>query len=448
MKRIIRVIFIFALFPAIGLQAQDFEGAFNLRQCVEIALDNNHRLKQAIYDEQIALNKLKETQANLLPQINASGYMTNNFSIPVVVLDGELLGMPGTPLTIEFGSTYDVGGAVELNQVIFNASLFTSIKMARSAEELSQIKSRYTREDIIYNVGIVFYDILYTDEQISSINVNISTQDSLYEKTVNKVEQEITREIDLNRIKVGITNLEVKKSQLITVREQQLNYLNVLLGLPLNVRFKLDNLSFREVDLPQGNTTDFNATHRTEIALLYKQRELEALNKQTIKNQYIPTLSFVASGGYQYLSNDLKLGRSRDWTDFSMVGIKLSIPLFDGMRKHRQTRQVEYNIRKLDEEITLSGKLWEMEYLNALSQVKNSYSSVLAQKKNMNLAEKIYSQSLLLYKEGLYSITDLLQTETVYLDAQSAYWSEVITYKKAGLELMKAEGILETIINK
>jgi outer membrane protein TolC len=89
----------------------------------------------------------------------------------------------------------------------------------------------------------------------------------------------------------------------------------------------------------------------------------------------------------------------------------------------------------------------DMQHENAKRSVLVAYQAIGAQKENLRLSEKIYEQSQLLFKEGLHSVTDLLQTEVSLKEAQTAYWSEVIKYKKSVLDLMKAEGVLCNLLN-
>ena len=70
-----------------------------------------------------------------------------------------------------------------------------------------------------------------------------------------------------------------------------------------------------------------------------------------------------------------------------------------------------------------------------------------AQLENTEVAEKTYQQGIMLYEEGLYSITELLDTEKAYRESQTAYIYELVNYHKTLLDLMKAEGNLESLVN-
>lgn len=427
--------------------AQTTESGMSLKQCLEFALKSNYLIKQAKYDEAIALAKTKEMIAGALPQINAGATLTNNISLPVIMLPGELIGKPNVNVPVEFGSPYEAGANIELSQIVFNPTLFAGIKTSKNAEELTVLKSQLTSEELIYNVSIAFYDILYSELELISVVSNLNMQDSLYYRTAYRVQQELTREIDLNRIKVGIINLKVQREQLAATIEQQKRFLKILIGIPLDMTLILSNSCLHEMDAPNDLLNEsLYLLGRTELTLLEKQKSLSQMNIKQINSQYLPSLSFVASGGYQFQSEKFKLSQSESWFSQSLIGLRLSVPIFDGLSKQKQVRQMNLTIRKLDEEINFTKQSIQVQHENARQELAISYKSVNAQQENLLLTEKIYEQSRALYKEGLYNVTDLLQTELTLRETQTAYWSEVIKYKKAHLNLMKAGGTLDNLL--
>lgn len=441
------IILLLAAFQSIQLIAQNKNNGVTLSQCLNLALENNYQIKQAKYDEVISKAKTKEVAADVFPQVNVAAGITNNISIPVFILPGELLGKPNTTIPVEFQSTYDVGGAIELSQVIFSPTLFLGIKIAKSAEELIALKTHFTKDELIYNVSVAFYDILHNSQQLLSIESNLNIQDSLYRKTAYKVKQDLTREIDLNRIGVNVANLEVQKKQLKTIIEEQTRYFNVLLGIHWDTQLILDNSCLHDLSIPHNFSSDLDFYfERTELTILQKKRDLEYLNIKAINSQYFPNISFVAAAGYQFQNEKFNLSNTDLWFDHSLIGLRVSIPVFDGFRKQKQKQKAKFEISKIDEEIQFTRQLINTQLINAKKSLLVSYESIKVQENNLQLAEKIYNQSCLLYKEELYNVTDLLYTEMVLHDAQVGYWSGVIKYKKAELDFLKAKGILNTLI--
>ena len=416
----------------------------SLRQCLEYALEGNHLIRQARYDESIASAKTDEIVAGLLPQISAGVVLTDNLARPRIMLPGELTGTPGKNVPVEIVSPYEARANVELSQVIFDPALFTGIHASRNAEELAVLRSRLTEEELIYDVGMVFYDILRSERELECVISNLVMQDSLYRNTAGSVERGSVREIDRSRIKVGITNLEVRREQLKSVVEQQKQYLKILISIPLDNPLLLNGDDLREVSTLsiEGD----NISDRTELYFLQKQKEMSQMSLRQIKSRYLPSLALVAGGGLQFQSDKLQLSQSSSWFDHSFVGLRLSIPIFAGLRNQKRVRQQQLNICKLDEDIDFTERSIRAEYENARQELTGSYLAVDAQKENLSLAEKIYEQSRALYAEGSYSVTDLLQTEHTLHAAQTAYWSEMANHKKARLKLMKATGTLKELL--
>lgn len=441
------LIMLLLLIATIG-NANETSTKTSLLDCIELALENNSYLKQSNLDRVIAENKIKEIKADILPQVNASAGITKNISSPVVILPGDLIGIPNVNIPVELVTPYEVSSRIELSQVIFNASLFTGIEIAKNVVELVRLKKELSEEELIYNIGVIFYDILYSEQLLLNINSNLRMQDSLYVYMSHRKDQDLIREIDLNRIKVEITSLEVQEKQLKIKIDQQKRYLKILIGFPLDKLLKLDDSELQSINLPEEMiANEYDISNRYELALLHKQKEIEFLNLKSIRNKYMPNFSFIAAGGYLFQSNNLRLKTKESWFDYSFIGFQLNIPIFDGFRKQSKVQQAKLNIRKLNEDIKFAEENLLSQHKDAEQRLLIGYQSIGAQEDNLKLAESIYKQSRLLYKEGLHSTTDLLQTEIALQNAQGAYLSEVIKYKKAELDFMKAKGILNNLLN-
>jgi outer membrane protein TolC len=429
---------------AVESKAQKYYVRLTLRECLEYAVESNRSLINTRLESRETAVKTKEVRATVLPQVSGSASLTDNLAIPVVMLPGEIIGQPGEMIPAELGVLYEAGFSVQLSQVIFNPALFTGIKAAQSAEELMKLKGKMTEEQLIYDVASIYYNILDSEQQLESISGNLDLQDSLYAKTALRVREDLAREIDMNRIKVNISDLKVKRERLTTVIEQQKRYLQVLMGMPLDDNFSLDNATLAEIEFPQmsliGNESMLS--ERTELALLRQQKELNTLELKANRMQYSPTLSLVASGAYQFQSEKFKLDSKENWFKSAFIGLRLDIPVFDGASKRHSAAQIRLQAMRLDNDIYDTEQSLRMERRNALAELMVSYKSVRVQEENLRLAEKVCDQSRTLYQEGLYSVTDLLQTENVLREAQISHISELIRFKKAELNLMKAEGKL------
>jgi outer membrane protein TolC len=83
-----------------------------------------------------------------------------------------------------------------------------------------------------------------------------------------------------------------------------------------------------------------------------------------------------------------------------------------------------------------------MEENNARNKFGVEQKNINAKKGQVALAEKVYKQIQLQFKEGTVSLTDVIQAENSLLDAQSNYLTSLVQILKAELEWKKATGQL------
>lgn len=431
---------------AIHTQAQ-VKQKYSLQQCLLYALDKGHKVRISDLDIEKAEASYKESKGALLPQINAGGAFNNNIASPVTMLPGELVGQPGTMVSAELMMKYEANATIQLEQVVFDPALFVGLKVSKNAQELAKLRKQMSQEEIIYEVSQVYYDILHNQKQLENIEKTVSLLDSISHQTALRVAQDLTREIDLNRIRVNISALNVNRDNLQSVVEQQKNYLKVLIGMPLEVDISFiditDKIEF-SFHRPISNSTIEN---KIEMQVLSKEKEATNLQIKQLKMAYSPTISVYGSAGYAYQSDRFKLNAPNTWSDVTQIGIKLSIPIYDGSTKHHKIRQSNLSLQQLNEDIEYTKRTISNEIVNAKMQLATSYKTINAQNENLQLADKTYKQATMLYQEGLYSVTDLLETEDAFQKAQTAHVSELINYKKSEINLMKAEGTLMNLVN-
>ncbi|MDR1021750.1 MAG: TolC family protein [Prevotellaceae bacterium] len=458
------------LLGGISLKGKAQEAApatFSLQECLQYAVQNSYELHKAKFQTQEAEAGYREAQSSLLPQLNGAVSATDNLKLATSMFPGDMFGMPGEYIGVEMGVKYGAVAGLDLEQVVFDAGLFTGIKMSKNAGELALLKSRMTEEELIYSIGNAFYDITYSQNLLKNNVETLVIMDSIYTMMALQVAHDVTREIDLNRMKVNISNMRVDIQKTRATFSQQMNYLKVLMGMPLEYHFRVDDdnagdagdgggdvgarhalpLPVPPLPFPTDNSNG-SIPNRTELLILNKEKSVNELEIRQLRLGYLPTLSLTGSLGYSFENEKLTLGNSQFWSNPIALGLKLSVPIFDGGTRRHQIRQSQFRLRQVEEDIKQQQQTSQSDLQNAGLQMQVSYQSANAQRENMQVAEKSYRQGVMLYEEGLYSITDLLDTEKSYREAQSAYAYELSNYHKSIIELKKSEGTLNTLLNK
>ena len=449
MKTIIRISTIAMLFMTGvcgGTLAQDnTKQLLTLSDCFDYAFQNSYDVRKAGLDIKESEAAHKENKAALLPQISGSASLKDNVKLTTMLMPGDMFGSPDD-IAVEMGAKYNSYAGIDLEQVVFDANLFTGLKISRNAQELARLKEQMTKEELIYNIGNAYYDIIYSQNLLESNMLTLSIMDSIYKKTELQVEQKVTREIDLNRMKVNIGNIKVDIQKNNATITQQKNYLKILIGMPINNDFRVAE----QVEMPLTMETLENDTDihgKIDLQILDKEKSAALLEIRQLRNSYLPTLTLGASSGYNFESQKLKLSDSKFWSNGTYVQLSLSVPIFDGGQKHQKIRQSQFRLQKVQEDIRQTEQNILSDKESYRLQLLVGYNTVQAQQENMVIAEKTYQQGIMLYQEGLYSITDLLDTEKSFREAQTAYTYELVNYHKTLLDLMKAEGTLNEFAN-
>ncbi|POY37795.1 transporter [Solitalea longa] len=451
MKRITGILLL--SLSILGFKAEAQNNELSLKDCLKYALANNQRLASTKLNEESGRYKTDEIRAQALPQINANANFTDNVLKQQMVLPGELVGRPGSVMAVEAGTTYNASAGVELNQQLFNQQVFTGLKAAKKSEQYYQLSTAMSEEEVLQGVSKLYYTVLVAQQKIDVIDANIKRVEQLVKTTTSQYQNGLAKKVDLDRIKVNLTNLNTQRIELTNTITLQTNQLKYAMGMPIEQTIALPKLDLKAIERQSAATLaldQFNINNRTEFKLLDKQGELLQLQRKANISEYYPTVSLFANYSYNGLSNEFDLyksGGSATWYDMSSVGLRVRIPIFDGFARRSRVNQTNVSIKQLDKSKEYTKLSLNMAYENSKIQLKNSLNTIASQKENVALAEEVYKSSQNNYNLGLADLTDLLAAEVSLTEAQNNYSQALLNYKIAEIELIKSNGNLRTLLN-
>src|SRR5690606_5287275 len=98
--------------------------------------------------------------------------------------------------------------------------VFTGLKAAKSSEEYYNLTSQYTEEQIIELVANNYYQVLVNRQQLNVIDSNIKNVKIIEKIISNQYSNGLAKKIDVDRIKVNLTNLETQRAQMLNAITQ------------------------------------------------------------------------------------------------------------------------------------------------------------------------------------------------------------------------------------
>jgi len=432
----------------IGLTANAQVTTLTLRDALTYALQNKSDAKKAKLQVENSEYQIQEVRSRALPQISANGNLTYNPVIQTTVIDGAGFGAPGTTIQAAFGQKWTSTAGVSLTQAIFDQSVFTGLKAAKSTREFYQINNQLTEEQVIERVANNYYSVYVQKERLVLLDSNYVNTTKVRDIVKGQFDNGLAKKIDLDRIIVKMSNIDTERQQIKNQITLQENALKFYMGMPIETQIDMPKEEFEVV--PAALTEQPTVENRTEYLLLKKQEELLVYNKKAVEAGYYPTLSLTA--GYNYIGQGPEMpwfAKPKDgvyWSDYSAIGLNLHVPIFTGFGPRAKVRQADVEIRSLQEDIKDTKLSLDLDYRNAMADIENNIVTIQNQKENMQLASEILSNTKNNYLQGLASLTDLLDAENASLEAQNNYTRAVLNYKIAEIALIKSKGELKTLI--
>jgi outer membrane protein TolC len=409
-----------------------------LKDCIAYGIKNNGNVKIAQYKESIAVQQGREALAGYLPQVAGNGALDDNLKLQSTVLPGALFG--GEDRRVALGTKYSTNVSAQADQVIFDQALLVGIKANKPNIQNAELNSRATKEDIIYNVSNAYYQVFVTQAQIDLLKDNLEKTQQILGTLQLQLDNGVIKKVDFDRTQVSLNNI---KSQL-TLAESNLilsqNQLKFQMGMPLNEQLELiDNPLNQPFKIVEPGKFDPSALTAFKIQNL--NMELQGLEKERIKAGYLPKLSVYGRYGLQSLGSSL--GESwGNWFSYGAIGVKLSIPIFDSFRRDAQYKQADLNLLTQNEQLKLNVQNYELQNHNATTQLQKAKLNLGNDESNVTLAKEVYDVTTLQYREGTVPLSDLLNAETSYKEAQSNYINSMLSYYQAKLGLEQSQGSL------
>ena len=450
MKQTIILVAVILLGYQTGFAQESKTIGLSLQQCVQMAVKKNINVKTARIDDQKSKYKMDEGFAALFPKVNFSSSLTDNVLLPTTVLPGEFLGKPGTMIPLQMGSAYSATALVSISQVLYNQTALTAVKLLKKSSAISGLSVEKASEDIAFEVAKLYALEQTTGEQRKLIDKNILLIERLRDITKITIDNGIGKQVDLDRVNVNLENLYTQQSNTQAAQEQQLNMIKYMLDLPLDQTINLtDTAEMQLMKTEPILQTDFS--NHVTIRLLESQKDITLLNKKIITNGYLPTLSLSGQAAYQGLQEKFgtyfKSSSDNKWYPYANFTVTLAVPVFDGFEKRSKSRQANLEIQKAQETLESTKESFSMNYRNAMNNYVNNKSVVRRQKQNLELAEKVYKETTLKYREGMAAMSSLLQDEMSLSSAQGGYLSALYNFKEAELKIMSLNGEIKNLIN-
>ena len=436
------------LMALLPLSAQTAERG--LKECIRMGIERNLGLKNARIGIEAGRTTVSQARANLLPQVNGTLQAGDYLKRPVNVTTSTLLGadFPDTPTWGKVRSMpLTAQGAIQVGVPLYNATIYAAINAAKVVESLNRTAYEKARLDLAVQIAHVYFMAQATLENRYLLDENIERMDSLCRITEALYHSGVVLEIDYTRVDINRKNLIAQRDQVVMLYGQQMNLMRFLLNLDATEPIDVVRMPQDITKLPIGGLNE----QLPELQLA--DQKLSLLDKQIRQTQagYLPSVTLAGQVGYmgfQERFGDFFKGSESNWFGNAYVGLNVSIPLFDANKRKLQIRQYRHEQEQTRNNRRLQHAQLQEQYNNAVLQIAQTERMFMTQRENLRQSTDVYGVTEIKYKEGVSSMTELLQDEMRLREAQGNLVSAHYQFNKSQVDLLRLSGNLDEIINE
>lgn len=400
---------------------------YTLDECIEQALQNNARMKNAANDLQAAQHQRKEAFTKYFPAISATG---TGFLSSTPLMGMELA--PGMGLDLMKNGM--LGGITASMPLFTGGQIVNGNKLAEVNVEKYRLQQRQGENEVRLTAEQYFWQVAMLKEKLKTLGV------------VEAQLAEIAKDVDA-AVSAGVTNrndlLQVQLKQNDT-RSSRINVENALalsrrllaqyIGqdtLGVDVAFHItDSLPPSPEALYQSPESSLSLT--PEYNLLQAKLKATRINHKVSVGKNLPTIAI--GGGYIY---DNLLDRDRTyWAGFATVSVPLS-GWWEGSHSMKRSRLA---VRTEENNLRDGSELLVIRMQNAWNNVTDAYKQVQIAIESIGQSAENLRLQTDYYHAGTCTMSDLLEAQTLYQQSRDKYVESYAQYEVKKREYLQATG--------
>lgn len=366
----------------------------SLDECQRKARENYPIIKQYDLIKKSEKYNLENASKSYLPQVTFNAQVTYQSDVTKMPID-----IPQLNLDIPTMSKDQYKATIDINQLIWDGGQISaqqSITKANSLVEQQNIEvSLY---QIRGKVNQFYFGILSIDKQIEILQLNINNLQATLDFVEASFKNGTAMQSDIDAVQAEILNIKQKVTEAQSTRKSYTDMLSIFINEKITNNTKLSNPP-SDLQASTNNKRPEILLYNNQIALLDKQEyAISAHNK--------PNIGVFAQGGYgrpglNMLEDQFKL--------FAIGGIKLTWKFSNLYTKKNDKRLIDTQrqfVKNQEETFLFNNSLQSSQAINEIEKYKELLKT---DSQIISLRERVRIASESKYKNGIYTINDLIK---------------------------------------
>ncbi len=427
MKHTIQIFFFMLSFGIVSLGSVYAQRTYTLDECLQQALANNVRMKNAENNKNIAAQDKKNAFTKYFPSVSATG---GGFIASNGLFNFEM--SPEMQMSLMKNGV--IGGVSASMPIFTGGQIVNGNKLAEVGEEVSRLQYNMSENEVRLTTENYFWQIITLKEKLQTLAA-VETQLVQLTKDVEaSVEAGITTRNDLLQIRLRQNETQSSRIQVENALALSRNLLAQYMGLgvdSVDVAFPMNN------QLPENPSSLFevpeNALVRTsEYHLLQQNLKTSRLQKDIAVGKNLPTVAL--GGGYFY--ENLMDKDHTFWMGFATVSIPLTAwwgGSHDIKKQKLQVRNAENQLEDQSQMLMIRMQQTWNDLNDAYKQVGIALSSIEQATENLRLQTDYYGA-------GTCTMSEWLDAQTLFQQSRDKYVEAFAQYEVKKREYLQATG--------
>lgn len=413
-----------------------------LDSCLSSARQHNCTIRSAALEVAISQELKKQMLWKYFPQVSLQGFAFGavNPIIDINVSNLDMGGGLGTFLSdvsnivrelssdsvdssikmVRWGATAQ---AQAVQPVYWGGQIVTANQLAKLGIDASRLKQQVSERDVLQEVADTYWMIAGLMSKRQTMAKVVSLLDTIQGVAEVAYNHGLATSNDLLRVQLKQNELRTKSLQLENGIQLASRLLCHMIGQPYDHELLLEPLPEQPVTTLSEQPDTIRISQRPEMQLLEMNIRYNQLNRRLTLGESLPHLGIGITGGYNNFFNQHR------WNAIAFMS--LSIPLTGWGETAHKLRQHDLKIQQaelmqqdLGEKMSLQNRQIYDQLIEALKLMEQHRSSCA-------LAQDNYRISLMNYEAGVGTMTELMESEALLMQAENAYTDARITYLSA-----------------
>ncbi len=428
---------------------------YTLEDAIRTGLENNYEIKRAVLEIEKARSAVREAYGYALPSVDLSaGFnhfvekpkmafpdfqsLLTNATYGILFDEGVLPRdnskfLPMKTKLQSFAQSNSYETKVQVSQILFNSTVLEGIGASGTYLETSKIALKANIVSKITEIKKNFYSLLLAKRLVEITRASFENAQRNLANVRALRDQGLVSEYDALTAEVQVENIRPLVLQMENTLKVAKEALKISMALPQSQEIDVEGeLSFDNYTLPTEQEAITNALKQNyDLLTLQNKRRVDNALVNVSRSEYWPSL--VAFGSYSFngSSDNFNFNNYRS----AIVGLSLSINLFNGMRTTNKVQQSMIDVAKTDYQILLLQQAISLQIKSKINDLQRIKTSIEAQQKNVSRAERGYDIATVRYREGTGSQLEIQNADLALRQARTNLLQSYYDWTVAKCEL-------------